>query len=176
MAKIILITGGARSGKSEYAEQYALNITDNWYYLATCQAAQDQEMQTRIAKHKQRRQGRGWHNIEEDLELCHSLTTIPHPASVLIDCLTMWISNMLLAADGNLTEEQIKSKCHDLIRTCREGKGTYIMVSGEVGGGIVPENNLARRYRDLVGRCNQIIAAAANEVFLVSCGIPQKIK
>ncbi len=176
MAKIILISGGARSGKSNFAEQCALNTTGAWLYLATCPTTQDPEMVERIAEHKKGRQGRGWQTKEEEIRLAATLTALPSPTNILIDCLTMWISNLLLASDGRLSEIEITERCGKLLNACRLRTGIHIMVSGEVGGGIVPENDLARHYRDLVGRCNQIIAAEADEVFLVSCGIPIQIK
>jgi len=176
MAKIILISGGARSGKSHFAEQHALNTASGWLYLATCPKALDQEMTARIAAHQKQRRGRGWQTREEETELAAILTALPARTNVLIDCLTMWVSNLLLAADGGLSETEIAGECRRLLDACQPQTGTYIMVTNEVGGGIVPENKLARRYRDLVGRCNQIIAAEADEVFLTSCGIPLKIK
>jgi adenosylcobinamide kinase/adenosylcobinamide-phosphate guanylyltransferase len=177
VAKIILITGGTRSGKSDFAEQHALGIAGDWLYLATCPpAAGDQEMEERITAHKNRRQGRGWQSIEAEIEVAEAIAAMPEKTNVLLDCLTLWISNMLLAAEGDLSESDVKSQCQNLLNVCQAQQGTFIMVSGEVGYGIVPENRLARRYRDLVGRCNQIIAAAAHEVYLVSCGIPVKIK
>ncbi len=176
MGKIILITGGARSGKSDFAEQNAVLTIGKWVYLATCPPAQDKEMAQRITDHQDMRRDRGWQSIEEELELATVLNTLPSPTNVLIDCLTLWISNLLLTTNGALNEVEIGLRCQELLQACRLREGTHIMVSGEVGYGIVPENKLARCYRDLVGRCNQIIAAEADEVFLVSCGIPVQIK
>jgi len=98
---------------------------------------------------------------------------------MLIDCLTLWVSNLLLAGgDGwaMITEDRIAELSSRMLAVCRRRSAQTIMVSGEVGCGVVPENDLARRYRDLVGRCNQIVAAEADEVYLVSCGIPFRIK
>jgi adenosylcobinamide kinase/adenosylcobinamide-phosphate guanylyltransferase len=176
MAKIILISGGARSGKSQFAEQQAIKTAADWLYLATCPRALDEEMANRIATHQKQRRGRGWQTREEETELAAVISALPARTNVLIDCLTMWISNLLLAADGRLTETEIAGECRRLLEACQSQTGTFIMVTNEVGGGIVPENALARRYRDLVGRCNQIIAAGAAEVYLTSCGIPLKIK
>lgn len=178
MSKIVLITGGSRSGKSDFAQQYAEGCSGERVYLATCPPVLDDEMTQRIRLHREQRRNKDWQTLEEPTDLSAALVNVSSAAVILIDCLTLWISNLLLASDGEamITEARIVELCKDVLAVCRERLELTIMVSGEVGCGIVPENTLARRYRDLVGRCNQIMAAEADEVFLVSCGIPVKIK
>jgi len=179
MSEIVLITGGSRSGKSDFAQQYAEQRSGEKIYLATCPPAADDELAERISRHREQRQGKNWQTIEEQTELSTALAQASSSAVMLIDCLTLWVSNLLLAGgDGwaMITEDRIAELSSRMLAVCRRRSAQTIMVSGEVGCGVVPENDLARRYRDLVGRCNQIVAAEADEVYLVSCGIPFRIK
>jgi len=187
MAKTVLVIGGSRSGKSDYAQLLAEAGTEMRYYLATCPCAQqgtkqdqpsdDPEMSARILAHQQKRQGRLWQTIEEPLHLAHRLRTLPAPATVLIDCLTLWISNLLYAdVAGTLDEERVTTLAQEVLAASLSRAGQVIIVSSEVGCGLVPEHALARRYRDLAGRCNQVIAAGADRVVQVVCGIPVIIK
>ncbi|MBU0483545.1 MAG: bifunctional adenosylcobinamide kinase/adenosylcobinamide-phosphate guanylyltransferase [Proteobacteria bacterium] len=177
MAEIILITGGARSGKSRYAQTRAEALPGVRAYIATCPVL-DSEMGDRIKRHQKDRHGLGWQTIEETVDLAGLLATEDGFDLVLIDCLTLWINNLLYTEGTipSLNEDRISTLCHELIAVCRQRTGTVIMVTNEVGSGIVPENQVARRYRDLVGRCNQVIAAAADELVLVVCGQSLKIK
>ena len=178
MAQLILISGGSRSGKSAFAQQLAENKKGSRLFVATCPYT-DPEMAERIRRHRQDRQGRGWQSIEEPLQLVSCLADNPLQATVLIDCLTLWVNNLIFAAEQEqqtITEDQVEGLAEQLGRTARRHQGTVIMVTNEVGLGIVPDNALARLYRDLVGRCNQVIARAADQVFLVSCGIPLQLK
>ena len=177
MAKIILITGGARSGKSRHAQILAEALPGERLFIATCPVI-DGEMRERISRHQTDRQDRGWKTVEEELNLAEILTASPSAGVVLLDCLTLWISNLLFAAsepDG-ITEDLIAGLAEKLAAAARQHPGVVLIVTNEVGLGIVPENPLARRYRDLVGRCNQTIAAVADRVDLVVCGIPMTIK
>lgn len=179
MARIILVTGGSRSGKSHYAEDLTKVWEGRRYYLATCPRCQeeDPEMQSRIVAHQQRRLGRGWETVEEPLAIARVLRTLPDQVSILIDCLTLWISNLLYAdQSGVLGEPQMALMADEVLSAIKGRNGQVVMVTGEVGCGLVPEMVLARRYRDLVGRCNQTMAAGADQVVHVVCGIPHIIK
>jgi adenosylcobinamide kinase/adenosylcobinamide-phosphate guanylyltransferase len=171
MAKqILLITGGARSGKSQYAEQRAGQLGERRLCLATAEA-KDAEMAQRIAEHRKRR-GNQWLTIEEPLELTARLLAQRGKTDcALVDCLTLWISNLLMH-----DERHVEEKVEDLIGTLPRLGFHLVLVTNEVGWGIVPDNRLARQFRDLAGWANQRIAAAANEVVLTVAGIPMILK
>lgn len=178
MGRIILVTGGSRSGKSTYAQHLAESLPGPRAFVATCPVI-DNEMDERIRKHRAARADHDWDTIEETLSLADALTAEPRYGVYLVDCLTLWINNLMYAAElagGTVTEDGIAEVSQDLTETCRQIDGTVILVTNEVGMGIVPDNALSRRYRDLVGRCNQTIAAEADEVVLVTCGIPLVLK
>ena len=177
MNRTIFVTGGARSGKSRLAEQLAFNFGEQLCYLATAQSLDD-EMGQRIRTHQQRR-GDHWHTIEEPLHLSQALAANDGDFNViLVDCLTLWLSNLLLLYEnlGEETEIRILDDVQRLATTLRGMTTPVIIVSNEVGMGIVPENKLARMFRDIAGQANQIIAAAADEAWLVASGIPLKLK
>jgi adenosylcobinamide kinase/adenosylcobinamide-phosphate guanylyltransferase len=177
MSQTIFITGGARSGKSSFAEQTAHTFGAPLCYLATAQSLDD-EMGQRIGKHQQRR-GDAWHTIEEPLQLAQALLENDGAFNlILIDCLTLWLSNLLMLHEylGAKAEERILEEVLHLAETLRSIKTPVVIVSNEVGMGIVPENRLARIFRDIAGQANQIIAAAADEAWLVASGIPLKLK
>jgi adenosyl cobinamide kinase/adenosyl cobinamide phosphate guanylyltransferase len=162
------VLGGARSGKSRYAEGLITALPSPWIYVATAQPG-DAEMAERIAVHRARR-GAGWQTIEAPDDLAHALEAAPAGASVLVDCLTLWLSNRMLAdADVDAELDHLEEALN-----CRAG--TMVLVSNEVGFGIVPDNALARRFRDLKGRLNQRIAARADRVALVVAGLPLIVK
>jgi adenosylcobinamide kinase/adenosylcobinamide-phosphate guanylyltransferase len=199
--KIVLIIGGARSGKSSFALKEASKIRGDKAYIATAEAL-DSEMQERIERHRRDR-GSGWDVYEEPSGLADILSDIGDRYSVVvIDCLTLWLSNVLLrqqnqptgqAGTGGrtslpdrqvqTTEKNVKEfintiKQRDDSSVCAPGSEFRVLyiVSNEVGMGIVPDNELARRFRDLAGMLNQEIAELADEVYLVTAGIPIKIK
>jgi adenosylcobinamide kinase/adenosylcobinamide-phosphate guanylyltransferase len=172
MAKeIILITGGARSGKSSYAEQRARALGPRRLYIATAEA-KDEEMRQRIEEHKRRRSNE-WVTIEEPIELAETLLAQRGQTDcALVDCLTLWISNLLLQYDRRFAEEKVGQ----LLETASRLNCHLVFVTNEVGLGIVPDNPLARQFRDLSGWANQRVAAAANEVVFVVAGIPMIVK
>jgi adenosylcobinamide kinase/adenosylcobinamide-phosphate guanylyltransferase len=164
---IELVIGGARSGKSAHAELQALDSGLRVVYLATAQAL-DAEMAERIAHHRARRPA-GWRSVEEPLALAEALAREAEPAAcVLVDCLTLWLSNVLLAG----REDEIGR----LLAVLPTLPGRIVLVSNEVGWSIVPENALARRFRDEQGRLNQRVAALAGRVTLVAAGLPLVLK
>lgn len=178
MATLILITGGARSGKSDYALKRAEEIPGTHYFLATCPVI-DTEMNDRIVRHKAEREGGMWTTIEEELNLAASVKNLDPGTVCLVDCLTLWVNNLMYRAERSnevFTEDEMQQEADAFVQQAKIFQGTVICVSNEVGMGIVPENSSARRYRDLVGRSNRILAAAADEVIFVSCGLPLFLK
>jgi adenosylcobinamide kinase / adenosylcobinamide-phosphate guanylyltransferase len=163
----ILVLGGARSGKSRYAEGLADSLAGDRLYIATAQAG-DEEMAARIAAHRQRR-GPGWTTLEAPLALAEALAGADAPF-VLIDCITLWISNLLLA------DIDIAPRVEALAEALRARQGTVAVVSNEVGLGIVPDNALARRFRDAAGLANQRLAQACDEVVFLAAGLPLRLK
>jgi adenosylcobinamide kinase/adenosylcobinamide-phosphate guanylyltransferase len=177
MATTIFITGGARSGKSRFAEELAQRHGAPLGYLATAQAL-DGEMAERIEKHRLRR-GDAWRTMEEPLLLSQALAGCDGSCkAVLVDCLTLWLSNLLMRYDD--AQEDAEARIMDDVRclaaTLAGMRTPVIVVSNEVGQGIVPENRLARRFRDIAGQANQLLAAMADEVHVVISGIPLRLK
>ncbi len=178
MANVILVTGGARSGKSGYAEKLAKSFPEPRAYIATAPVI-DQEMAARVARHKEQRKFDGWDTIEEELDLAGALGNAAAYDTVLVDCLTLWINNLMYAAeqcDNTVSEDDIYHKCMQFKDACNCFNGNIIFVINEVGMGIVPDNPMSRNFRDLSGRCSQTIAAFANKVVFVSCGLPLVLK
>ena len=177
MAEIIFITGGARSGKSSFAEKRALEFGESLGYLATAQMLDD-EMNERVRRHRERR-GEEWHTIEEPIHLSQALTRSDgrHQA-ILVDCVTLWLSNLLFRYEesGGSCEERIQEDVRHLKSTLLGMVTPVILVSNEVGLGVVPDNPLARMFRDIAGITNQLLAAAADEVHVIISGIPLKLK
>lgn len=174
MSNIILVTGGARSGKSAYSETLAKSFPGPRAYIATAPVFDD-EMAVRVARHKAQRKHDGWDTIEEEINLFEAIKKADAYDTILVDCLTLWISN-LLYKDEKINEDDIIAKCAQLRKICAEFDGNIIFVINEVGMGIVPDNPLSRAFRDLSGRCSQSVAKFANKVVLVSCGIPLSLK
>ncbi len=178
MVRIALVTGGSRSGKSAFAQRVAEGFPAPRTYVATAPVT-DAEMEERIRKHRAARETSGWKTIEETLDLAGSLRAAAGSGIILVDCLTLWIGNLLYEAEraGDvLTEEAVAGKCREALRACAERSSPVIFVTNEVGMGIVPDNALARRFRDLAGRCNQVMAQAADSVVLVVSGQPLQLK
>lgn len=178
MADLVLVTGGCRSGKSAYAQQLAESLPLPRLYVATCPVTDD-EMRQRIERHQCMRKGRGWETVEEQLDLAGVLSRSEAYNVRLVDCITLWINNLMYHADRegrSMGEEEIAQECGRLLDVCQGISGTVVFVTNEVGLGVVPDNAQARRYRDLVGRANQMLAARAGTVTLVTCGIPVPLK
>ncbi len=175
MGRIVLVSGGSRSGKSSYAERLAEETGSKKYYIATCPRV-DNEIAQRIDKHISNRAGNGWVTIEEELRLSNEISQLTGAEVILVDCLTLWINNLMYHHQKKLSEDDITVYCDQLIKNCQNISATVIFVTGEVGSGIIPENSDARLYRDLVGWCNQQFGKSADSVILVSCGIAQTIK
>jgi adenosylcobinamide kinase/adenosylcobinamide-phosphate guanylyltransferase len=169
MKRIILITGGQRSGKSNKAEELALSLSENPVYMATAHVW-DEEFRERVRRHQERR-GAQWTNIEEETALSkHDMTG----RVVVIDCVTLWLTNFFFANDSNtdISLEQAKAEFDKFT----EAEATYIFVTNEIGSGGVSDNAIQRKFTDLQGWMNQYIAQKADEVILMVAGLPVIIK
>ena len=178
MKTLTLITGGARSGKSSYALELCESLCKDRCFIATCPVI-DPEMDERIRAHKLEREGRGWHSIEEETDVAALLPSLAHFQLVLVDCLTLWVNNQMYLAEREgrtFGEKEMRQAAERLAQAIAAFSGSVCLVTNEVGMGIVPDNALARKYRDLVGSCNRYLAKRADEVILVSCGIPLRLK
>ena len=167
MSRLTLILGGARSGKSRFAESLATGRGGPRTYLATAEAFDD-EMHQRIARHRAQRAGDGWQTIEAPLDPASVLRTAS--GLVLLDCLTVWLGNLM--HHGKDLRAEVANLCAALEACPAE----VILVSNEVGLSIVPENAMARRFRDEQGLANQAIATIADEVFFIAAGLPLRLK
>ena len=166
---VTLVLGGARSGKSRFAESLIAAAPGPWVYLATGEAG-DAEMAARIRHHRERR-GEGWITIEETLNLPGTLSRAASEGrAILVDCLTLWVSN-LMAAGRDVTAET-----QGLVAALPQISSPIVFVANEVGLGIVPDNALARAFRDEAGRVNQAVAAAATRVYFIAAGLPLVMK
>jgi adenosylcobinamide kinase/adenosylcobinamide-phosphate guanylyltransferase len=165
--ELTLVLGGARSGKSRFAETLIARHLPPWLYVATAEAG-DAEMAARIAAHKARR-GPDWMTIEAPHDLANVLAEQGN-RPVLVDCLTLWLSNLMLA------NSDIDEAVARLEQALEQANGQVVLVANEVGSGVVPENALARRFRDLQGQLNQRLAARADRVVLVVAGLPLFVK
>ncbi|RCW50308.1 bifunctional adenosylcobinamide kinase/adenosylcobinamide-phosphate guanylyltransferase [Paenibacillus prosopidis] len=185
----ILITGGARSGKSAFAEQYAMHAGARGIYIATCQSYDD-EMNERIAKHRLDRTESAfeWETVEEPYSAAELLGRLGkqiaeaakngvEPPVVLLDCLTLWLTNWLLRVDQEpLSGKLLEDETNKLLAAIRDYPFQLLIVTNEVGDGIVPTYPLGRLFRDEAGRLNQRIALLCERVFLVTAGIPIELK
>lgn len=166
---ITLLLGGARSGKSSYAEKLAEKTDKELYYIATAEA-HDQEMIERIKKHQARRVN-GWRVFEEPLKISETITEYAtRERVILVDCLTLWLSNIMCKG------HDVMPHLVGLISSLENVKGSVIFVANEVGLGIVPENKLARSFRDEAGRMNKAVASVASDVYFMAAGLPLCMK
>lgn len=166
----ILVLGGARSGKSAFAQKAAETTVSGGrpVLIATGQAF-DAEMAERIARHQADR-GESWRTIEAPLALPEAIAALPADAVAVVDCLTLWLSNLMLA------EQDVATAAHDLVEAVAASPARLWLVSNEVGLGIVPETPLGRRFRDEAGRLHQQLARVADEVYFVAAGLPLRMK
>ncbi len=179
MGKIILVTGGARSGKSSFAERLALKIGDGRAaYIATAQIFDD-EMNFRVKLHRQRR-GDNWTTFEAPFAAEEKISAVgKNFNAILFDCVTLYVSNFLCNADTDdekFLYDNLRGLIGKLIDAAQSSDAVTIFVTNEVGAGIVPENKLARRFRDLAGLANQMLAAQADKVFLCVAGLAVDVK
>jgi adenosylcobinamide kinase / adenosylcobinamide-phosphate guanylyltransferase len=165
---LTLVLGGARSGKSAHAERLASAGLGPWRYIATGQAF-DEEMRARIAAHRARRE-EGWHTVEAPHDLAPTLEAVPGGQAVLVDCLTLWLSNRLLAG------ADLEAESDRLAAVLGAPRGPWVAVANEVGLGIVPDNGLARQFRDAAGHLNQKVAARADRVLFMVAGLAMTVK
>jgi adenosylcobinamide kinase/adenosylcobinamide-phosphate guanylyltransferase len=166
LPRLTLVLGGARSGKSRHAEKLIAGAPPPWTYVATAEALDD-EMRDRIAHHRMRRNAR-WQTVDAPLDLAGVVAGLAGPA--LIDCLTLWLSNVMLG------ERDVELESERLLAALAAAPGPLIAVSNEVGLGLVPETPLGRAFRDAQGRLNQRAAAAADRVIFMAAGLPLSLK
>jgi adenosylcobinamide kinase/adenosylcobinamide-phosphate guanylyltransferase len=170
MKRRILVLGGARSGKSRHAEALAMKIEGHRIYVATAEVTDD-EMRERIAAHRKARDGKGWETVEEPLGLPAALMRLSKPDTVvLVDCLTLWLNNILFK------ERPVTPAIQALCSALDNARGTVILVSNETGLGIVPDNAAARAFQDAAGILNQRVAELAEEVIFMAAGLPMTLK
>ena len=168
----ILVLGGCRSGKSSHALKLAEGMGNRRVFVATC-VPHDEEMQARVDRHRRER-GDAWKTLEIPVNLAEAIGAHSLAADViLVDCLTLWLSNLLMQTQDS---QQIRRHIDNLVDAVKTAPLAVILVSNEVGAGIVPENRLARLYRDLAGWTNQAVAAACDRVVWTVAGIPVTIK
>lgn len=169
--KSVFVIGGARSGKSAFALQLAESMGGHRIFVATAEAL-DGEMEERIGRHRKERSS-SWETVEEPLDIAGRLSGASTGSVVLIDCLTLWVSNLVSSGldDGRVVQEALR-----LSGAIKAARSSVIAVSNELGLGIVPENSLARRFRDLSGIVNREVAGACVEVYFIAAGIPLKMK
>jgi adenosylcobinamide kinase/adenosylcobinamide-phosphate guanylyltransferase len=178
MSRLILVTGGARSGKSDFAQQLAGATGEEVVFIATAEAL-DEDMARRIAAHRQARPA-AWLTIECPRRLDEALRSVGSARTVVVDCLTMLVSNVLLSLGDEPNAEDAAQSVNEEVRLLidvgKKFSGTVIVVTNEVGLGIVPANPLARLFRDLLGRANAALAQEADLVYLMVSGLPLEIK
>ncbi|MGV8058793.1 MAG: bifunctional adenosylcobinamide kinase/adenosylcobinamide-phosphate guanylyltransferase [Smithellaceae bacterium] len=172
MGKLIFITGGSRSGKSSLTVKMAQSIHKRKIFIATC-IPEDDEMKKRVTLHRKSRPS-SWRTIEQRGVLVSTLKKeTQSDVVIIIDCLTLFVSSLLMK---KTKEDRIKNEVSKAVDIIKGGKSTVIIVSNEVGSGLVPESKLGRDFRDIAGFCNQIVARGAEEVIYMVSGIPLKIK
>ncbi|MFC2061268.1 bifunctional adenosylcobinamide kinase/adenosylcobinamide-phosphate guanylyltransferase [Elusimicrobiota bacterium] len=173
---ITLITGGIKSGKSDFALFLAeqRNSGQNFYFLATAVPI-DQELKDRIEKHRKNRKDT-WNTVEEPLKLAEAVKNIPHNSTVLLDCITLWIGNMMTENSDFIDSKIVEKEIDGVVTEVRQKEIDLYIVTNEVGSGIIPENQISRVYLDTIGKTNKKLACSADEVYLMTSGVDLKIK
>ncbi len=173
--RFAIVLGGAKSGKSSFALELGSSIAEEGalekVFVATARTL-DKEMEERVRLHREER-GQGWRTIEEPINVAEALKGLEARSVAIVDCLTLWLSNLMEITTDDASIMETVGKLAD---TASESRASVIMVSNEVGGGIVPSNPLSRRFRDLAGRTNQSIAAIADEAYYIVAGMPIKMR
>jgi adenosylcobinamide kinase/adenosylcobinamide-phosphate guanylyltransferase len=169
----MLVAGGARSGKSTFALNICNEMPGRHVFIATAQAFDD-EMRDRINRHREKR-GQGWDTLEESMEITARLGDIDdYDSVILVDCMTLWLNNLFMKYESD--DEKIYQKIDNVIEALADVRGKVVVVSNEVGMGIVPENKLSRRYRDAAGYMNKRIGKIAKKVVIILVGLPLILK
>ncbi len=169
----MLVVGGCRSGKSSFAEQWIASRFKQKIYIATTVVGDDDEMKQRVSHHRKNRCA-SWQTIEEPIDIAKEIASSTHETQVyLVDCLTLWLTNLLLQ---DLTDSEIEDKIDELIRAIVHCPVSVVLVANEVGLGIVPDSSLARRFRDLAGWCNQKVGGSCDKVVFMAAGLPMYLK
>ena len=175
--ELVLITGGARAGKSDFATGLARDAGRDVLFVATARAGDD-EMRERIAHHRASRPAE-WDTLEEPIDPAGALARRGgRYDTVVLDCMTLWVSNLLLTLEGDREVQagRVLEKIHELLAWHQGGDSSLIIVTNEVGMGIVPDNPLGRLYRDVLGKANRLVAASADRVYLLVAGVPMQLK
>jgi adenosylcobinamide kinase/adenosylcobinamide-phosphate guanylyltransferase len=172
--RLLLVLGGARSGKSAFAQSWCEARPGARVFIATALALDD-EMRARIDRHRADRRGRGWTMVEEPHAVAAALAATPSGATVLIDCLTLWLAARI-DADGNLDEDAAAAEAGAIVAAARARAGATMIVSNEIGLGVVPGDALSRAFVDAIGRIHRAVAAAADDVVLLAAGLPLPLK
>lgn len=176
--ELILVTGGARSGKSSFAQRLAQTKGGRVLFIATAEA-KDTEMRGRVRRHQAARP-EGWDTCEEPLNLAEAIGGITQHDVAIVDCLGLWVNNFLVQYAAGITEaaqeNAILDATRELLRSYETGKATLILVTNEVGMGLVPPYPLGRQFRDILGRVNQLVASRADQVYLMVAGLALELK
>jgi adenosylcobinamide kinase/adenosylcobinamide-phosphate guanylyltransferase len=185
VCRILFVTGGARSGKTAQAQRLATALGQPVVYLATMDAADDEELEARISRHRADRPT-DWTTVEEPLDLLAAMRPCPAEATVLLDCLSLWVSNQLLAsvphadnarvAQWEAATEGCVTAAANLVSAAATRAGGLVAVTNEVGLGVVPGDRLSRYYRDALGLVNRAFATAADEAYLMVSGLPMRLR